>query len=98
VDKLIEIRFGLSLEDARADLVDLNHLGLNSTPTEDLIEDALVLAHAKNLTTNDACYAVLAHRLEIPLITADEQMVKAIDWSVWLGDYQALRKTPKPFE
>jgi predicted nucleic acid-binding protein len=79
-------RFGRSLEDSRADLEDLNLLAIKSTPTADLTEDALVLANEKNLTAYDASYAVLAKRMDIALITADEPMVKAIDWAVWLGD------------
>jgi predicted nucleic acid-binding protein len=79
-------RFGRSLEDSNADLADLKLLAIKSTPTIDLMEDALVLANEKNLTAYDACYAVLAKRMEIPLITADEPMAKVIDWAVWLGD------------
>lgn len=79
-------RLGRSLEDSRADLADLNLLAIKSTPTANLMEDALVLANEKNLTAYDACYAVLAKRKDIVLITADEPMVKAINWAVWLGD------------
>jgi predicted nucleic acid-binding protein len=79
-------RFGRSLEDSRADLADLTLLAIKSTPTLDLMEDALVLANEKNLTAYDACYAILAKRMDIPLITADEPMVKVIDWAIWLGD------------
>lgn len=79
-------RFGRSLEDSQADLADLNLLAMKSTPTADLMEDALLLASQKNLTAYDACYAVLAQRLDIPLITADEPMVKAIEWAIWLDD------------
>lgn len=50
------------------------------------MEDALTLAHEKKLTAYDACYAVLAQRLIVPLITADETLVKAIDRAVWIGD------------
>jgi predicted nucleic acid-binding protein len=67
-------------------LAELKLLAIKSTPTIDLMEDALVLANEKNLTAYDACYAVLAKRMEIPLITADEPVVKVIDWAVWLGD------------
>lgn len=79
-------RFGRSLEDSQADLADLNLLAMKSTPTADLMEDALLLASQKNLTAYDACYAVLAQRLDIPLITADEPMAKAIEWAIWLDD------------
>jgi predicted nucleic acid-binding protein len=82
-------RFGRSLEDSKADLADLNLLALKSTSTVDLMEDALVIANDTNLTAYDACYAVLARRMEIPLITADEPIAKAIAWAIWLGDLKA---------
>jgi predicted nucleic acid-binding protein len=53
-----------------------------------LIIDALALASEKNLTAYDACYAVLAQKLEIPLVTADAPLAKAIDWAVWVGDVE----------
>lgn len=81
-------RFGRSLEDSRADLADLNLLAIKSAPTLDLMEDALVLANERNLSAYDACYAILARRLDIPLITADEPMAKVIDWEIWLGNLQ----------
>jgi predicted nucleic acid-binding protein len=80
-------RFGRSLEDSQIDLADLKLLTLRSTPTEYLTADALTLAVEKRLTAYDACYAVLAKQLGIPLITADEPMVRAIDWALWVGDY-----------
>jgi predicted nucleic acid-binding protein len=52
------------------------------------MEAALVLAFQKNLTAYDACYAVLARQLNIPLITADKPMIKAVEWAVWLGDFK----------
>jgi len=61
-----------------ADAVDLNHLQLKSVPTGMLIKEALVLANECNPTACDACYAVLARQLEIPLITAGEQAVRSV--------------------
>ena len=81
-------RFGRSLEDSRADLADLGRLALISTPSADLMEDALLLAHEHHLSAYDACYAALARRLDAPLITADERLAEAIDWAIWLGDYR----------
>lgn len=81
-------RFGRPLADAQADLVDLNILSLKSTPMPVLIEDALVLASELNLSAYDAAYAVLAQQLEIPLITADAHLARAVDWAVWLGDLE----------
>jgi predicted nucleic acid-binding protein len=80
-------RFDRPLKDSLADVQDLNSLALKVTSTAELIEDALLLATKKNLTAYDACYAVLAQKLELPLITADAPMANAIDWAVWIGDF-----------
>jgi predicted nucleic acid-binding protein len=79
-------RYGCSLEDSQKDLADLKNLELRVASTIDLMEDALTLAAQTDLTTHDACYAVLADRLELPLVTADEFLVKACPGAVWLGD------------
>lgn len=81
-------RFKRPIEDSQADLADLNELAIKPTSTADLMEEALTLANDKNLTAYDACYAVLAKRLALPLVTADEPMVKAIEWAVWIGDFE----------
>ncbi len=79
-------RFDRPLEDSLADIKDLGKLALKTTSTLELIEDALQLASDKKLTAYDACYAVLAQRLGLPLITADAPLAKAVDWAVWIGD------------
>ena len=79
-------RFGRSLDDSQADLADLNRLALKSTPTADLMEEALSLASEKNLTAYDACYAVLAGQLDIPMITADKSLALAIESAIFIGD------------
>ena len=81
-------RFKRPLEDSQADLADLNELALKSTSTADLMEDALILAYNKKLTAYDACYAILAQKLELPLLTADEPLAKAIEWAIWIGDLE----------
>jgi predicted nucleic acid-binding protein len=79
-------RFGRTLEDSRADLADLGRMRLRVVSTAELMEDALTLAAQTGLTAYDACYAALARRLEFPLVTADEALLKAVSWAVWLGD------------
>jgi len=79
-------RFKRPLADTQADLKDLGKLALMSTPTADLMEEALTLACKLNLTAYDACYAILAKQLKIPLITADKPLAGAIDWAIWVGD------------
>jgi predicted nucleic acid-binding protein len=81
-------RFGRPLEDSMDDLADMNKLALKTVSTAELMEPALLLASQKNLTAYDACYAVLARQLNIPLITADKPMIKAVEWAVWLGDFK----------
>jgi predicted nucleic acid-binding protein len=77
-------RFGRSLEDSRADLLDLSRLALRVVSTAELMENALLLAAERDITAYDACYAVLASRLDLPLITADEPLVKAVN-ALWIG-------------
>ena len=81
-------RFGRPLEDSQADLADLGLLALKSTPTTVLMEEALLLASQRNLTAYDACYAVLAQQLEIPLATADEPMANAVEWAIRLAEFK----------
>ena len=80
-------RFGRSLEDSRADLVDLGRLSLRVVPTAELMEDALLLAAEQNITAYDACYAVLASRLALHLVTADKPLAKAVE-ALWIGDLE----------
>ena len=81
-------RYKRPQKDSLADLKDLNKLALIVTSTSELIEDALHLASEKNLTAYDACYAVLARKLKLPLVTADAPLAKAIDWAIWIGDFE----------
>jgi len=86
-------RFGRSLADSQADIADIRLLSLRSTSTADLMEEALLLAAEKNLSAYDACYAVLAKNLDLPLITVDEKLSKAIASAIFLGDLKMV-----PFE
>jgi predicted nucleic acid-binding protein len=79
-------RFGRPLEDSQADLADLGKLALRVVSTTDLMEEALTLAVQTGLTAYDACYAALARRLDLPLVTADQPLVRAAPWAIWLGD------------
>ena len=81
-------RFDRPLEDSLADLKDLNELALTVTSTTELIEDAPKLADEKKLTAYDACYAVLAQKLDLPLVTADAPLASAVDWAIWIGDLE----------
>ena len=79
-------RFGRSHEDSQADLADLGRLALRITSTADLMERSLSLAKKLDLSAYEACYAVLAQQLEIPLVTADPPLAGKLNSAVFLGD------------
>jgi len=87
-------RFGWSLEDSRADLVDLDRLSLRVVPTADLMEDSLLLAAVQNITGYDACYAVLATRLDLSLVSADEsrwqRLLAHFGLALWIFEHSML--------
>ena len=64
-------RFGYPAENARQDVADLVTLALVTVSTADLLEPALELALAYDITAYDACYAALSRQLALPLVTAD---------------------------
>ena len=84
-------RFGYSPEAARQDVADLVRLPLLAVSTADLAEDALALAVEHGITAYDAAYVALAQRLSLPLVTADEALVRRLDGTGldarWLGDW-----------
>jgi predicted nucleic acid-binding protein len=71
-------RFSYPAESARQDIADLQMLALRSLPTAALIADALELALELDVTAYDACYAALARRLELPLVTADTLLAQKL--------------------
>ena len=58
-------------EMAEADLADLRALRLPTTPTFDLMDRALKIACAHDMTAYDTCYVALADAKSVPLLTAD---------------------------
>ncbi len=71
-------RFQYPPQNARQDMADLRALALLTVSTADLISPALELAIAYDITTYDASYAALARQLSLPLITADERLVRKL--------------------
>jgi predicted nucleic acid-binding protein len=84
-------RFGYSPEAARQDVVDLVRLPLQVASTADLAEAALRLALEHGATAYDATYVALAQKLSLPLVTADEALVRRLEGTGldvrWLGEW-----------
>jgi predicted nucleic acid-binding protein len=79
-------------------LSDLLALPLMSSAHAALAVDALKLALALNITAYDACYLVLAERLGVSFITADQKLERKLAGSgraiVWLGTWMPPSTTP----
>jgi len=69
-------RFGYAVDNARQDVADLLALNLHPIPTAELAAEALELALELDSSVYDACYTALAHRLDLPLLTADETLAQ----------------------
>ena len=73
--------FGHSPRASLQDVADLTRLPLRVTPTADLVEAALSLALNHAITAYDAAYVALARRLTLPLVTADDTLVRRLQGS-----------------
>ena len=86
-------RFGYSPEAAQQDVADLVRLPLQIASTAALAEAALELALAQGTTAYDAAYVALAQKLSLPLVTADEALVRRLKGTGldvrWLGEWPA---------
>ena len=65
-------------KEARQDMADLLALALHVVPTEDLASEALDIALTHGISGYDAFYVALSHRMAVPLVTADEKMVRTL--------------------
>ena len=84
-------RFGYTPEAAQQDVADLTRLSLQVASTADLAEAALAMAMAHEITAYDAAYVALAQRLSLPLVTADQTLVRRLAGTGldvrWLGEW-----------
>lgn len=82
-------RSGYPSRDVQEHLRDLTGLGFTVLPIQFLAEDALEIALKHKVTAYDACYIAAAAKLGLPLITADEKLVKQVEKGrydiQWLG-------------
>ena len=86
-------RFGYPAKAAQQDVADLVRLPLHVAPTADLAEAALGLALDHGLTAYDAAYVALAQKLSLPMVAADEALLRRLDGTGldarWLGAWPA---------
>jgi predicted nucleic acid-binding protein len=84
-------RFGYLAEAAQRDAADLVRLPLQVASTVALAEPAFSLVVKHGITAYDAAYVALAQRLSLPLVTADEALVRQLEHSGldvrFLGDW-----------
>jgi predicted nucleic acid-binding protein len=87
-------RSAYSAKAAQEHLRDLTGLGLTAIPTQALADDALDIALKHRVTAYDACYIAAASQLQLPLITADEKLVRQVEKGShdvqWLGDVKLV--------
>ncbi|HEV2296676.1 MAG TPA: type II toxin-antitoxin system VapC family toxin [Tepidisphaeraceae bacterium] len=70
--------FGLPRPEAEDALHRLRGLTLHATPTAELFEDALAIALDREISVYDASYVQLARARGVPLVTADEALVRKV--------------------
>ena len=91
-------RFAYPAANARQDLADLQALALRNVSTADLVVEAFEIALPHVITAYDACYVALADRLHVPLITADEVLVRKLAGTLyavhWLADFPVPPLSP----
>ncbi|PSB18387.1 twitching motility protein PilT [filamentous cyanobacterium CCP2] len=73
------IRAGLyNSAEAQANLADLKLLRIASTPTVDLILEALPLSVTHGISAYDACYVALSQQNNVPLLTQDQRLINTL--------------------
>jgi predicted nucleic acid-binding protein len=72
-------QFSYAAEAARQNVADLGALALAAVSTSILAEQALGVALEYGVTAHDSAYVALAERLSLPLVTADEKLVKRFE-------------------
>lgn len=65
--------------EAKTSLGRLKTVGLQKVALSEWVSEALDIAIAHGISAYDACYVELAKRLEVPLVTADNKLIRALE-------------------
>lgn len=65
-------------DQAKASLAQLRALSLQTVAIQEIVSEALEVAIAHNISAYDACYVELSERLQLPLVTADQKLIRAL--------------------
>jgi len=71
-------RTNYPLLQAQQNISRLKLLALQPTPASKLVSEALETAATYSISAYDACYVELSNRLNVPLITADQKLIRAL--------------------
>jgi predicted nucleic acid-binding protein len=69
--------------DAKASMVRLKALALQKVAIPELVNEALNIAIAQTISAYDACYVELSQRLQVPLVTADNKLIRALEGTTY---------------
>ena len=83
-------RFNVPLQTAQQSLYKLQRLRFHPVSAPIFLESAIQLASQYDLSAYDATYVSLAQGFSIPLVTADEKLIRKLKGSdveaLWIGD------------
>ena len=85
-------RWNLPMTEAEQGITLIGGFPLYRVSTADLAPDALKIAAENGITAYDACYVALSRELGVPLVTADQKLLRRLAQSAfeirWLGDVE----------
>ncbi len=64
--------------EAKTSLTRLKALDLQIVSLPELVSEALDIAIAQTISAYDACYVELANRLDLPMVTADQKLLRTL--------------------
>lgn len=69
--------------EAKASLLRLKGLALQTVAIPELVSEALDIAIAQAISAYDACYVELSERLRVPFVTADSKLIRSLEGTTY---------------